>query len=741
MVEVENTGHILDVYTIEVTGLRPSWPSLSERSFSVFPGDRATVVLELHPPDEPNTIAGTYEFSVEVSSQFYPGEHVSISGQLVVLPVYSFFHDLHPSRVKGAEGKFTNTISNTGNADLSFSLQGETPDDSCEFLIRPNPARVPPQETLEVAILAKPTRRRWLGKDKILNITFTVTPEQAPQVVTFAAQLEAIPRVRLWHLAATAIFLVFLSILGYSGYWAAFEREDLTYFRQETWPVELKTFGAAHGVVYSILFRVQPGEGVEEVSPLPLHLRASVTWPDTGDVPKSLALILRDPSGHCWEHRHLARTAGPVQFPLFSGGTPCGSIEFNRLLLDHGHEPVRPAKYAPQIVVFDEAIADHSHVHIEPVDQYCVRKDGTVIFDGKKPRLAAAHGTSSDDETDYWTMYLINSNDYQEYEEPPQVAIRLKGSVLDKGKTVRDRNYELQVIAVPREGTPLPASDETTCEIEWDDHARLGTDGRLIGGDIYVKGLEFCLRSDPNCESESVEPEYTPEGTSELHILKNHADPCLRLGQVQLDEAARGSVGPAMVCGDLLWEQGQDDTGTSAFVVLRDPRGNCWSTLESKTVQELDQPTPFAFEIEEGLPCEEVIREEVLWYLINWFPTDGGLPRSAIYKSPVEPLVKLCVVDATDAESHLVFEDTTVIPQVRPHTYPSTTEGWHLFVINGSIYNTEVSAGHEFAPRVSLHVTGDERWRVTLADPAPSRNGMPSPIAPCSESNGELSSG
>ena len=741
LVEVENTGHILDVYSIEVAGLDSSWVNLSEGNFSVFPGNRATAVLSFRPPGVSNTIANTYEYSVEVSSQYFPGQRISIPGQLVVQPIYSFFHDLHPSRVTGAEGRFTNTISNTGNADLTFTIQGETPEGLCAFLVQPNPVTVPPQERLDVDILAKPTRRRWLGKNKTYNITLTVIPEQTPQVATFAATLEALPRLRLWHLALAALFLLLLLVLAYSGYWAAFEREDLTYLRQETWPVELKPFGAAQGVVFPILVHIRPKPRVAEASPLPLHLRVSVEWQDSGDVPLSLALILRDPAGNCWEHRHVARTAGPIQFPIFSGGTPCGRIEFNRLLLDHSDKPAKPARYAPLDVVVQEVLSGHGHVHIEPVDQYCVRKDGSVIFDGMRPRLAAAHGLTSDEKIDYWTLYVVNSNDMEGYEEPPQISIRLKASVLDKGRTEKDGNYELLVIAVPHPGTPVAASDETTCEIAWDDSAGLGTSGKLIEGFIYVMGLEFCHRSDPACQPEKDVPEYVPQGEGELHVLADLANPCLKLSQAQLDEADHGGAGPAMVCGDLLWEKGQDDTGNSAFVILRDPGGNCWASLESKTVAELDQPTPFAFEMEDALPCEEVLRDEVLWYLVNWFPTDADLPKAATYDSPVEPLVRLCGSDATTVESFLVFNSTTVIPEVHPHSYPTTTQGWHLFVINGSIYATDVSANHEYAPRVSLHVTGDERRRAILSDPASSGPELPSPVAPCSADNRDSSTG
>lgn len=732
VIEVENSGHILDVYTIRVSGAEHSWSDLSRQSITVYPGEVGSSVLTFHPPDVSETIADRYSFTVEATSRNFPGETDSLCADLVVQPVYAFFHDLHPTKVVGAEGRFTNTINNTGNADLTFMLQGDTPDGLCHFDIEPHPVKVPPHERVDVEVRARPTRRPWFGKNKTLNITFTVTPDKAPQVATLAATLEAPPRLRLWHLGMIFLALLLVLTLVYTGYWALLEREDLTYLRQETWPIELGTFGATEGVVFPILFYISAKEGIDEVSPLPLHLRASVHWPDTGDPPLSLTLVLRDPDGNCWEHRHLTRTAGPAQFPLFSGGTPCSSIAFNRLLLDHSQRPLIASRYAPLDVVNPSAVGDHGHVHIEPIDQYCVREDGSVIFDGKDPRMAASDWLSSHEEGDFWTLYVINNNDDQEHEDIPEVTIRLKVTVLDKGRTERDRSCDVEVVAVPSSGTPAVSSDESTCGIEWDDDAQLGTDQRLIEGVVYVKTLEFCERSDPDCSPPFETSQYVAEGESELHVFSGYADPCLIPGGPEADaEDQTTGSGPVFVCGDIIWEKGQDDTGTSAFVILRDPAGNCWTSLEGKTVQDEDQPSPFAFEIAAAQPCEEMLREETLWYLVSWFPTDADLPQPAAYNHPVEPLVRFCGSNGRTGITHLAFDESTVIPFVYPGSYPPRVDEWNLFVINGSIYSTDVSEAHEYAPRVSLHVKGDSRWKAVLSDPSPPDTTLPSLVAQC----------
>ena len=70
-------------------------------------------------------------------------------------------------------------------------------------------------------------------------------------------------------------------------------------------------------------------------------------------------------------------------------------------------------------------------------------------------------------------------------------------------------------------------------------------------------------------------------------------------------------------------------------MILRDPSGNCWTSLEGKAIRDEDKPTPFAFDMAEAQTCEEVLREETLWYLVSWFPTDADLPQVATYSQPV----------------------------------------------------------------------------------------------------------
>ena len=98
IVQVENTGHILDVYIIQVSGVDPTWSRLSERTFPVYPGETTAVTIIFQPPEVSDTVARDYRFTVDVTSQNFPLERAFLCGDLIVRPVFSFFHDLHPTR-------------------------------------------------------------------------------------------------------------------------------------------------------------------------------------------------------------------------------------------------------------------------------------------------------------------------------------------------------------------------------------------------------------------------------------------------------------------------------------------------------------------------------------------------------------------------------------------------------------------------------------------------------------------
>lgn len=730
-IEVKNDGHILDVYSIGIAGLDAAWYQLSDSDFPVFPGEVFASTITITTPEGNESVAATYDFVARVTSENFPAEEAWATGAVTVGPLYTFFHDLHPEKVTATEGFFVATINNTGNAELDFNLQGEDPEGFCSFSFNPNPAKVAPQEVLDVGVTVLPTKRKLIGRPKTYNLTLTITPEQTPEVVTLSAQLEAPSKLRGRYIPGAILVLLLILVGAYSAYWATFEKERLTYLRSETWPIKEDPFRAIHGVLFPYVFELEPAEGIQATDPIPVKIRGEISWADTGETPPSLMVILRDPYGNCWGPRQLGRTSGPFQFPVFNGGIRCEAVDFGVSLLDRRQHQATAAKYAPLDLEVRDVLRSREHFHISPVVRYCVRDNGSVIFDGGTARVHLGRATSADGASGYWTLYISNPFTEMEYEDFPNVTVKLKASAPEKGTSEKDRNFELKLIGTPTQAEqwlPLAPTSRDTCAIEWDAEAKIPEEGDgLRQGIVYVKRLEFCRRPEPACtgpETEELASQTAAE--HQLHpVLESHLG-CLSQTERELS-GGNGPVSvPQEICGEIIWDKGQGPTVTSVFVILRDTNGNCWTTLERQTVEGQDAATPFLFDTATGQLCSDILKESTLWYLLNWFPADSERPRAAGYDANVEPLVRLCRSENQSRSPDLLFDQSNAIPLRDEASYPLKTDGWDLFIINGNLSSDDVEA-----PKVTLKIKGDNKWRVTLKDPSSPNDARQSLVVTC----------
>ena len=730
-IEVKNEGHILDVYSIGIAGLDAEWYQLSDSDFSVFPGEVFASTITITAPEGNESVAATYDFVARVTSETFPAEEAWATGAVTVGPLYTFFHELHPEKVTATEGFFVATINNTGNAELDFNLQGEDPEGFCSFSFNPNPAKVAPQEVLDVGVTVVPSKRKLIGRPKTYNLTLTITPEQTPEVVTLPAQLEAPSKLRGWYILGAILVLLLILVGAYSAYWAAFERENLTYFRSETWPIKEDPFKAIHGVLYPYVFELEPVEGFQATEPIPVKIRGEISWKDTGDVPPSLVVILRSPDGDCWGPRQLGRTSGPFQFPIFNGGIPCNEIDYETFLLDLGRHQAAAAKYAPLDLVVNDVIRFNEHFHIAPIVRYCVNQSGSVIFDGRRPKVQRAGGPAPRGDVRYWTVYIANPHPDTHYEKFPDVTLRLKASVAEKGLRDQNKDYVLKTIRIPtraEQWLPLPATSKDACSVEWDDQVEIATaDGGIVHGTIYVQRLEFCNRAEFSCRQAGQQTgSGYPEGDQQLHAETGEDTVC---GQNSVDEPGgenQASQLPAWICGELVWDKGQGPTVTSVFVILRDTAGNCWTSVEGQMIEGQDEHSAFVFDTATGQPCSDILKESTLWYLVNWFPADSERPRAAGYDANVEPLVRLCRSENWPRSPDLLFDQSNAIPLRDETSYPLETDGWDLFVINGNLSSDDVKA-----PKVTLKIKGDNKWRVTLKELSRPNNARQSLVVEC----------
>jgi len=681
VIEVQNAGRVVDAYSIEVLGLEPGWYHLASGSVSLFPGDGEPVNLTLSPPAGSEAVARSYEFTIKVFSTASPNEETTVHPVLEVEPDYSFGVDIHPEKVTGKVGSYNISISNTGNAPLTFDFEGSDPEGFCRCSFRPSPATVAPGEVVDVAITVRPTRRPFLEPPRTYALTFVAAPQQTTDRPVLRAELDALPRARKWYFPVAAVLLVILALIAYSVNWFFVERNDLTYLRAEKWDDVTEPQQTSHGLIYPFEFKLESRTGDDRPALVPIKIRGDVTWPATGEVPPSVAVILRDPPGNCWGPKIVDRTGGPFQFSVFKDAIPCHFINYQRLLLDNSNpEALTPAVYVSGKSLVKYCVRD---LQTNPVVKFL---RGGELQTTERLTESHSHGipppilpeAGTDD--GIWTVYLVNPHPIDHWPVAPEVTIKLKAATGEEGGgSKKDENYTVVELKAP---PPARLSPQVQCV--WDQESEV----LLEHGVVFVRNLEFLPR-----------PRVGDSGSEEE--LKLHPTSCPKDDEEGLNQLR-------WLCGDITWDEADSESGrataSSVFIILRSSLGDearCWSRFEEHTPPD-SESTPFFFDlIDGGLPCRKELTKpkQKLWNLMNWITF---LPSR--YHG-VQPLVKFCA----HTGGQTLFGKSTAIPQMDTTSWDqNNTLGWTIYIVNPSSFPE--------APRVTVKVKGDNNWKVTLRE-------------------------
>jgi hypothetical protein len=188
-VTVANGGSIVATFGIRVEGLDASWVTVAPAQVNLNEGARATVTVSITPPRLPSSAAGVHPLVVAVTSPNYPGHMSRTSGSLTINPYYAFaVGELAPRQQsvswRKRSGEVTIPVTNKGNSETPFRLEGEDDEHACHFefqvpgedvrLLKQAEMRFRPDETYLVSVLVTPVRRRLIGL-RSRSHSFTIT--------------------------------------------------------------------------------------------------------------------------------------------------------------------------------------------------------------------------------------------------------------------------------------------------------------------------------------------------------------------------------------------------------------------------------------------------------------------------------------------------------------------------------------------------------------------------------------
>ena len=202
-ISIRNSGNVVDVFTIEIAGLDESWVDLSVSSVSLFPGDQSTSELKITVPRDGTALAQKYPFTVKVASRKDPAQTVDVECTLDVGAYYEFQATMDPPQATGGSGKYSVLLSNTSNAELSVTLEGNDPQGNSSFTFSQRTARIAPGGTQTVTVTVVANNRPLRGRPHSRGFSVQASPSQGTAApVTITGRLEVPPRLPRWAIPA-----------------------------------------------------------------------------------------------------------------------------------------------------------------------------------------------------------------------------------------------------------------------------------------------------------------------------------------------------------------------------------------------------------------------------------------------------------------------------------------------------------------------------------------------------------
>jgi hypothetical protein len=209
---IQNTGNVVEVFSIEVGGIEPDWYSLSASNVSLFPGDKDQIRIVLTPPLASASKAGSYTVSVKASSNRDPTVMTIVQMSLDIGVVSSYELDLTPKKIRARKGSYQVVITNMGNITNTFKLEASDPAEDCNYDFKSDTVVVEPGATVEVPLAVNPKKKPFTGAAKSFSFAVKAIPV-ASEVRTVQGQLECPPLLPKWAIFAIAGGLVAIIVI------------------------------------------------------------------------------------------------------------------------------------------------------------------------------------------------------------------------------------------------------------------------------------------------------------------------------------------------------------------------------------------------------------------------------------------------------------------------------------------------------------------------------------------------
>ena len=238
---LQNTGQIVDKFSVDVEGIDQAWFSRSASSVALMPQANGQAQILFQPPKLKPVREGLYPFAVTIRSQATPDDATIVLGQLEILPLVDFKAAVLPYRVTSrGKGKFRVNLTNTGVSEIAFALDATDLDEGLRFRFKDENLSLPAWSSIEIPMAAKPKRGSLIGEKKRYDITVNA---RAGNSKTESAKCEMThtPLMASWRpivrttriIIALAILIVAVYfVLKWGGGWSTLTKSPQTWVDQ-----------------------------------------------------------------------------------------------------------------------------------------------------------------------------------------------------------------------------------------------------------------------------------------------------------------------------------------------------------------------------------------------------------------------------------------------------------------------------------------------------------------------------
>jgi hypothetical protein len=217
--EVVNAGPIVASFYVTVKGCPAEWVEISPDTINLNEGQRRNVEIQITPPRDPSSHAGTHPIEVIVHSPNYGGQRGGAELSLTIHPYYEYaLGNLSPKnqriRWRKKSGMTYLPITNMSNGPADFSLMAMDDENGCTFdfcideecqLTRQATTKLAAGESADVPIQITPTKNPMFAfRNKRYHYTTNVSIPQnpgAPQVLSGSAT--SVPLFGWWSIMLT----------------------------------------------------------------------------------------------------------------------------------------------------------------------------------------------------------------------------------------------------------------------------------------------------------------------------------------------------------------------------------------------------------------------------------------------------------------------------------------------------------------------------------------------------------